>query len=388
MKYRLQADSVAARFALGMIPSCGIIYANATPLIVSALEQSAEFTAETAGFVFSANMFGTSLGGLLVITVVRVLPWRLSCILLATCIACLDFASVWIEHPTMLAAVRFAHGLTGGAIMGFGSMVIARAGNADRPFGIMIAIQMVIGGIMAAWLAPLISVYGVYPIWVCLIVFSLVCLSVLPFLSDYQAPRATTKTLAKTSTYRAPLATVVLAGLALFAYQAGEMAAYTYIFEHGQTFGLSDSFMGWTSAASLWIGVFAALGAAYWSTRYGYVLPALVGGLLTAGAIFLLIYPSAVAYLVASIAFGICFCATIPYLLSLITEMDNTGQLASIGAFVSSLGLASGPFFAAVLLGLGADYVGILTFAAIAIICSSLLAVSPGRYLEKAEHNE
>ncbi len=383
MTYRLQPDSIAARFALGMIPSCGIVYANATPLIVSALEQSPAFTPEAAGFVFSANMYGTSLGGLLVIALVRALPWRLSCILLAACIACLDFASVWIDHPTTLAAVRFAHGLTGGAIMGFGSLVIARAGNADRTFGIMIAIQMIMGGIMAAGLAPLISSHGVYPVWICLIGFSLLCLTTLPFLSDYPEPHAPRQSSARVSSYRAPLTVVILAGLALFIYQAGEMAAYTYIFEHGQTFGLSNTFMGWTSATSLWIGVFAALGAAYWSTRFGYVLPAVAGSVLTACAIGLLIYPSAAAYLAASIAFGIFFCMTIPYLLSLITEMDDTGRLASVGAFVSSFGLASGPFLAATLLGLGADYVDVLTFSVVASVVASILAINPGRYLEQ-----
>ncbi len=141
--------------------------------------------------------------------------------------------------------------------------------------------------------------------------------------------------------------------------------------------------MGWTSAVSLWSGVLSALGAAYWSTRNGYVRPAVVGAVLTAAAVALLIYPSASAYLIASIGFGIFFCATIPYLLSLLAEMDDTGRLASVGSFVSSFGLASGPFLAATLLGLGASIVDVLIFAVAAMTCAGILAIAPGRYLER-----
>ena len=80
---RLEPDSLFARFVLGMIPTAGILYGNAAPLIVSALEQSANFSQESAGYVFSANMFGTAIGGFLVISVVRAPPWRVSCLILA-----------------------------------------------------------------------------------------------------------------------------------------------------------------------------------------------------------------------------------------------------------------------------------------------------------------
>ncbi len=387
MPYRLAPDSVAARFGLGMIPTTGILYANATPLIVSALEQSPDFSAETAGYVFAANMFGTSLGGLLIIAVVRALPWRLSCIVLASCIACLDLVSIWLNDPTTLMVLRFLHGLAGGAMMGFGALVIARAGNTDRTFGIMIAIQMIMGGMMAAGLAPLISSHGVYPVWTFLISFSLLCLVILPFLSDYPEPAPGQEQGLRAASARPPVLIALTAGLCLFIYQAGQMAAYTYIFEHGQTFGLSNTFMGWTSAASLWIGVLSALAAAYWSTRSGYVRPAVAGAILTAAAVALLIYPTAPAYLIASMGLGIFFCATIPYLLSLLAEMDDTGRLASVGSFVSSFGLASGPFLAATLLGLGASFVDILIFAVVAMTLAGIMAIAPARHLEQSRRH-
>ncbi len=221
---------MAARLGLGMIPNTGILYANATPLIVSALEQSPEFSAETAGFVFAANMYGTAIGGLLIIAVVRALPWRLSCIVLAALIACFDLASIWQDDPATLTVLRFLHGLAGGAMMGFGSLVIARVGNTDRTFGIMIAIQMIMGGIMAAGLAPLITSHGVYPVWTVLILFSLLTLVILSLLSDYPEIAKAHKRGTAVATTRPPLMIALLAGVALFVYQVGQMAAYAYIF--------------------------------------------------------------------------------------------------------------------------------------------------------------
>ena len=319
---QLKRDSMAARFALGMIPTAGILYANATPLIVSSLEQLPTFTPESAGFTFAANMYGTTIGGLIAIALVRALPWRASCLVLAVLIALTDMTSIWIEDPFWLTAVRFIHGLVGGAIMGFGSVLIARAGQADRTFGIMIALQMFLGGVLAASLAPLMSSHGVFPVWLCLVVYSLLVVCVIPFLHDYDAvelPSSSTPV----SSHRSPILIVAIAGFALFIFQAGQMAAYAYIYEIAQSYGFTDVFIGWTNAAGIWIGAPAALFAAYWSTRSGYVRPGLCGCILTGVAVAGLVVPSQLVYFIASVGFGIFFSFVIPYLLALVAEMDR-----------------------------------------------------------------
>ena len=56
-------NGLPARLALAVLGSVGILYANFSPVIVSGLAQSAYFTAETAAYVFAANMYGTAIGG-------------------------------------------------------------------------------------------------------------------------------------------------------------------------------------------------------------------------------------------------------------------------------------------------------------------------------------
>lgn len=379
---QLERDSIAARFALSMVPTAGILYANLAPLIVSSLEQQPNFTPEAAGLVVASNMYGTTIGGLLVVALVRALPWRLSCTVLAALIAATDLTSIWVDDPFWLATIRFIHGLVGGAIMGFGSLLIVRAGQADRTFGIMIALQMLLGGLLAASLAPLMSSHGVFPVWLCLVGYSLLVLCVIPFLSDYEELEVSDHSVAASS-YRAPMLIVAIAGFALFTFQAGQMAAYAYIYEIAQSFGFSDTFIGWTNAAGIWVGAPAALFAAYWSTRSGYVRPGLYGCALAAFAVAGLVVPSQLTYVVASLGLGMFFSFVIPYLLALVAEMDRTGRLASFGSFLSSFGLATGPFLAAVLLSMGAGYKVIVWFGAVLMLIAAFSTILPGRYLEK-----
>ena len=373
---------MAARFALGMIPTAGILYANVTPLIVSSLEQHPNFTPESAGFTFAANMYGTTIGGLLVIALVRDLPWRPSCAVLAVLIAAADLTSIWVGDPVWLAGTRFIHGLLGGAIMGFGSLLIVRAGQADRTFGIMIALQMLLGGLFAASLAPLISSHGVFPVWLCLVLYSLLVLCVIPFLHDYGQADLPEHSVPGAS-HRAPILVVAAAGFALFAFQSGQMAAYAYIYEIAQSYGFSNTFIGWTNAAGIWVGAPAALFVSFWSTRSGYVRPALCGSALAAFSVAGLVVQSELIYFIASLGLGMFFSFVIPYLLALVAEMDRTGRLASVGSFLSSFGLATGPFLAAALLSLGAGYRDVVWFGVVLMLIAACSTILPGRYLDK-----
>ena len=72
---------------------------------------------------------------------------------------------------------------------------------------------------------------------------------------------------------------------------------------------------------------------------------------------------------------------TIPYLLGVASEMDNRGQMAAVAGFVNSLGLASGPAMAAIVLGDG-HFERIVGFAVIMLAASAVLIVVPARMLD------
>jgi hypothetical protein len=63
---RLSPDGLAARIVLAIVTTVGVLYANIGPVIVSGLAATPGFTAETAGYVFSVNLYGSMFGGLVV----------------------------------------------------------------------------------------------------------------------------------------------------------------------------------------------------------------------------------------------------------------------------------------------------------------------------------
>ena len=206
----------------------------------------------------------------------------------------------------------------------------------------------------------------------------------MPFLSDYPDSTSANKT-ATGRLSQNPLRVSLLIVLALFVYQASQMAPYVYIFELGQSYSLSDSFLGWANGVAIWTGGIAAVITAYWSTRSGYVLPMIVGGLLSALSVALLAYPSAVTYFVACVGFTFFFTITVVYMLALFSVLDSSGRFATIGSFINTLGLASGPLIAATLLSVGYNYVNLAWIGALGMMISCVVVLAPGRYVERYE---
>ena len=377
--FRLSREGISARIALAVLASAGILYANITPVIVSGLVQSAGYTSEAAGYVFSSNMYGTALGGLAITFVIRRINWRKTAAVLLTMLILADILSALTDNPSALYSIRFIHGLVGGALIGVGFSVISHIRNPETTFAILIAIQLSLGGAGTALLMPLIASQGTGIIWLSLLGFSVFSLILLPLLDDY----AVTENGAQTEkpAGRAPLVVIVLALSALFFFQAGQLAAFAYVIEIGISHLFSPEFVSLSVAIALWIGGPTALFVAWWSTRSGRTLPILGGTLFMVISIAMLLLPTSWIFIVANIGFGIFFSLTIPYLLGIASELDNTGQIAAVASFISSLGLATGPAIAAMILG-GGELSHVIYFAIGVLLISALLIVFPTRILD------
>jgi DNA-binding transcriptional regulator YhcF (GntR family) len=115
--------------------------------------------------------------------------------------------------------------------------------------------------------------------------------------------------------------------------------------------------------ASRWIAIGGSVLVIILSTRLGRLKPVSIAILITA---------------ISTWAF------TISYLLSMCAEFDKTGQMAALGGFASKMGLASGPFFAAYVVGEN-NYALIITASTIALILCMFVAVIPSRTLDAVE---
>ncbi len=375
----LAPNGVAARIVLAILVAAGILYANFGPLIVSGLAHRG-FTSANAGYLLSVNLYGTAFGGMLIVFVIRRVPWRAAAVVLLLTVLATDLWSISLDDPHTLRIARFLHGIAGGASMGVFGSVIARTTNPERTFAITVGIQQLLSGIGTVWLAPIVVNSGVTAIWITLVAFTAVGLALLPWLDRYPARESSAEVSGESR--RGPWTAIALGCAALFVYQAGQMATFAYVIELGERHRLSAEFIGVTVATGLWVGGPAALFVAWWSTRSGRLLPAAVGAVLTSAGVALFYVPGEFAYLLANVALAIFFSLTIPYLLGVVAEMDNSGEMAALGGFVNSLGLATGPAIAATILG-DNHYERVVLFAVIALASAAIAVAMPASLLDR-----
>jgi predicted MFS family arabinose efflux permease len=375
----LAPNGFAARIVLAILAAVGILYANFGPLIVSGLAHRG-FTSANAGYLLSVNLYGTALGGMLIVFLIRRVPWRAAAAALLVTVLATDVWSIYVSDPQTLHTARFLHGIAGGALMGVFGSVIARTTSPERTFALTVAIQQLLSGIGMVWLAPVVMNSGVAAIWIVLVAFTALGLVLLPSLDRYPE-RAERSADDSTRARRGPWMAIALGCAALFAYQAGQMATFAYVIEFGERHELNAEFIGRAVAIGLWVGGPAAAFVAWWSTRSGRLRPAAIGALLTSAGVALFFLPGELAYLVANIGLAISFSLTIPYLLGVVAEMDNSGQMAALGGFINSLGLATGPAIAATILG-DNHYERVVLFAVIALAATAFIVAAPARLLD------
>jgi len=380
MGYRFQPEGLSARLGLAVLVSTGYFYINVGPVIVTGLTLAEAFNNQTAGYVLSVNMYGTAAGGFLIALIVKRLNWRLMAMVSLVGLVIIDCLAAWLGTSEILYPVRFVHGLIGGALFGTAVSVVARTENPERTFALAIFVQLTLAGVWAAILTPLLVGYGVGIVWLSFIFLTVSALFVVPFLDSYPLMEDTAGKV--TSDQRAPWRYVLCALLAIFMFQAAGMSLFAYVLELGFHYGFRADFLSLVLATSLWGGGLMALLVAWWGTRMGRLIPMCVGVVAMAACAALHAVPISWTFMAAAIGFNACFSIAIPYLVGIGSEMDNSGQMAAVGSFTYSLGLASGPAIAAVLLD-GDHYERVVIFSCAAMLASVMVGFPSARMLDQ-----
>lgn len=391
---RAAPDSLLAALMLSFLATAGIFYVNIMPALVSGLIDGLGFTQRQAGFVGSANVYGAAFGALAIVPFVPRIDWRRASWQLLLALIALDALSLAVQAPWALTGLRALHGFAGGMLVGVAYSVFARTGAPDRTFGMLLLVQFGLGGLGVMMLPRLVPHFGTGVLFVALMAFSAVALAMLPFLSDY--PRVAAPSPAPTLTPNSAAHTsgsagthtlqgrFVLALLALFLFQAANMALFAYIIELGESAGLSSEFVSTTVGASTWIGTLGCLLVIAIGTKFGRTLPLAIALVITLIGIWCLHHADRLAlfFLVNAIT-GITWSLVMPYLLGLAAAFDRTGRSAALGGFASKLGLASGPFIGALVLR-GDQYALLINLSCIGILLCAMAALPAARALDRA----
>lgn len=378
---QVSPNGEVARVLLSFLATAGLFYVNIMPALIDGLIDGLGFSNREAGFVGSANVYGAALGAFFVVFIIRKISWkRVSFFLLMGLILC-DAISMTILDPLPLIIMRFFHGVLGGILVGIGFAVISRTSQVDRTFGYLLTVQFGLGGLGLMYLPPLVPVYGTFALFISLMLFSVVTLLMLPFLSAYPIQ----ETFAEDQQRKGPHSykLLLLALLATFLFQAANMGVYAYVIGLAKHAGLGMAFISSTLGVAAWIAILGSVLVIILSTRFGRLVPVVIATLLTALGTWMLHFSDVPSmYWLSNVGVGITWAFVISYLLGLCAEFDVSGQMAALGGFASKMGLASGPLAAALLVGQD-NYALMINIAAILLLLSAFAVVLPAMVLDR-----
>lgn len=377
---RAAPDGLPACVLLAFLATAGLFYVNIMPALVAGLIDGLGFSNRDAGFVGSANVYGAACGALVAVFLVRRLPWRPVQAALLALLLTLDLLSTLVKSAEPLIALRFLHGVVGGTSVGIGLAVMARTAIPDRAFGMLLAVQYGAGGLGIMFLPALARAHGPEVLFLALAAFTTVALVMLPFLAEYP-PRSAAAARAPSAdrTRRLPLVRTLVA---IFLFQAANMALSAFIIPLGRHYGLADDFISGTIGVANWIGVSGAIAVIWMAGRFGRTAPvASVLGLSLLGVVAFLLSGMASVFVAANVITAIAWSFVIPYLFGMCADFDAAGQSATLAGFFSKMGLATGPAAAALLLGED-NYALLIGVSAAGLAACALAAFGPARLLD------
>ena len=379
---RAKPDGLVAAVLLSFLATAGFFYVNIMPALVAGLVEGLHYSQREAGLVASANIYGAAFGALAAVFVIRHIRWRPASVLLLLGLVGIELISTMVHAAPWMIAVRFVDGSIGGLLIGIAFGVIARTGVPDRVFGMLLVVQFGLGGLGVMVLPRLVPIFGVPVLFLTLAFFSVVTLVMVPFLDDYPV-EATLKVVAGEPPRGIAWRPLSLALLAVFLFQAGNMALAAYMIELGKGYGLSTDYVSAILGVAAWIGAIGSLLVVAMGTRFGRFFPLALALVLTVlGNAAFHFSASALIFGAANVGTAVTWAFIIPYLLGMCAAFDTTGQAAAMGGFASHMGLATGPFAAATLLG-GANYPLLIDAAVATLFVSAVAALVPARILDR-----
>lgn len=332
---------------LSLVATAGFFYVNIMSAIIDGLVTDLSFSNPEAGMVGAANIYGASVGSFVAVLMVRRLRWRPTLLVLLSLLLLLDLGSIAVREPGALTAVRALHGLIGGMAVGVSYSVMARTHSPDRAFGMLLLVQFGLGGLGVMFLPTLVPDYGTPILFLSLAALTavaLVAIGFIPNLADAARIPGTDRTLRLSSQART---TAVFALLAMFLFQAGNMALSAFIIRLGEHVQLDRDFIAQALGWATWIGAAGAGLVIVMGARHGRTRPLLVALLLAligTAAFFWSELP--MVFFIANVGTAISWSFVVPYLFGILSRQDPSGRQATLGGFASKLGLASGPLLA------------------------------------------
>ena len=343
------------------------------PGFVQGLVEYLGFDDKTAGYVASAEMWGSAATAILMTFIAHRVNWRQVFAWSLLGIFAANAACTVIDDPQLFVGLRFIAGLGSGGLVSLSFAAIGLTDNPDRNFGYLIMWVLIYGAI-ALLLMP--TAYGLAGMDGVLGFFALFTLVALPFVRRLPVSGEEHVQVEEDAVDLSPQ----LKAMALFAmmfYFMAQGVVWAYLFLIGLDGGLSEQEVANGLTISQFAGIGGALLAALLAHSYGRSRPLAVGILGGAACLYFLVGEfSFLVYTTAVVVYNFLWNLTHPFLLAAMASFDRTGRVVVYAVAMQMIGIAIGPGLAATVISEG-EYLNVNLFGAALFVISFLFILPP-----------
>ena len=342
------------------------------PGFIQGLVEYLGMTEQQAGQIAAAEMFGLATTTVLLSFISERITWRnflVACVLIC---AFGNFASVGQTDPQTLAIIRFVTGLGSGGLISLTFTMAGLTERTDRNFGFIIT-WVLIYGALGMLVMP--SAYHMVGMNGVLVFFGLFCAAEMYFIRFLPDSGAAHIDSGKERDYKATIKYISL--LAILICNVAVGIVWAYLFLVGLDAGMEEQAVANALVASQFLGIAGAFLAVLFESRFGRLVPLMVGIFGGAASIYVLVgHLESSGFWVAVCGFNFLWNLSMPYLLATLAEFDHRGRIVVHGVSMQFVGYAIGPFVAAQLLTRGGY--DLVNTTGVALFVISAIIILPG----------
>lgn len=363
--------TITAGVILGTI---GVLSFIVQPGLVQGFVSVLGLSEAGANFLASVEMGGIALATISAVFLTRFVSWKMllgAALLIA---AAGNLFSAISDSETGLQLARFITGLGEGLIISLSFTIIGLTQKTERNIALYLSLLMTYGA-FGLWGMPFafqtIGLDGIFIFWTILTLAALFTLRYVPvsFASQQES---------RPSAVQLSISWLILALFAVFAYNAAIGLAWANLFLIGMNIEPNEQTVANALLISQFAGIAGALGAVYLSGRMGSWKPLSIGVIVAAGCISLLLAePSIIIFGIAVSGFNALWNFTLPYLLSIVGDMDTKSRMMTLAVAVQFIGLGSGPYVASKLFESGFGFKEMEVITIVALVLSIVLLAFP-----------
>ena len=351
------------------------------PIIVGVLVDFGGYTDTAAGLTAGFGAIGGVTIALICALTMHHLPLRTLAIA-GLCVSGTGNlgAALLYEQQSLFYALRVLGAFGDGACYAAVMSYFARLNSSERCYGLFMMLQFGIAAMALYALPTYLPAMDVRSMYLGFTGVAVVGLMLAPLLPNTAALAEGISI--RGSEWRLILTVPALAGLlALAAFESSNVSTDAYLERIAVHAGLSDGEIGASLGLASLMGVPGAFAILWLGSRFGHAKPVFLG--IAVGALSLYLTLNAGDY--RTFLFWVCvhsvtWAFTLPYIQSLLADMDAGGAVVTAGGLASGAGGGLGPTAAAMLVT-NSDYSGVLLVGLVAYAVAAVGIVIAGRAL-------